>query len=238
MPTSWTALAIVLLAVAPGFVLTTLWGRTRTWKGPASDFRTTLQSLALSAVVQALLVPLTIVWVVPARADPADHLAHLAVWASLSVLILPALLGVGFARLQDLVWPVSDLGKVRTGWRRRLDQVLKEPVPPTVWDKLFTTIGANGTTGEAPFVLVQFNDGSHVGGVFAEGSLALTSPEQQGLYLVNEWILDAEANFQEQIPATRGILIPSTADIRWVRILQSGSSATNLNDCGNEHGGS
>lgn len=226
MPTSWTALAITLLAIAPGFILTTLWSRARTWKGGASDFRTVLQSVALSAVVQALLVPLTVAWIVPARDDLAAHAWKLAAWSILAVLVLPCVLGLGVARLQDWVWPIAGLGDPATaGWRGRLSNVLRAPVPPTVWDSLFTRLGTSAEV--APFLVVKFKDGSHIGGVFAQGSLALTSPEPQGLYLISEWVLDDDENVEQPIPATRGILVPTTADVRWIRVLDATSEEPN-----------
>ena len=223
MPTSWTGLAIALLAVAPGFIMTTTWARARTWKGPSTDLRTILQSLALSGVVQVLLVPLTIAWVLPDRADPAHHAWPLAAWAILAVLVLPVCLGFGAARLQDWVFPpLAHWDYEPTGWRARVVQMFRSSPPPTVWDWAFTRRNLT-----ARFLLLEFEDGSHVGGVFAAGSYALTSPETQGLFLSSEWQLDDNADFVEQIPASEGILIPSTAPVRWIRILGHDTSESN-----------
>ena len=55
VPTTLAALMIVLLAIVPGFVATTMWGRSRTWKGHDSDFRTMLLSVAISGVIHVVL---------------------------------------------------------------------------------------------------------------------------------------------------------------------------------------
>jgi Family of unknown function (DUF6338) len=199
--------------------MTTTWARARTWKGPSSDLRTILQSLVLSGVVQVLLVPLTIAWVVPDRSDPADHPWPLAAWATLAVLIVPVCLGFGVARLQDWLYPpLAHWDDEPNRWRRQVEKVLGSPPPPTMWDWTFTRRNLR-----ARFVLIEFDDGSHVGGVFAAGSYALTSPEAQGLFLSSEWQLNDTADFVSEIPATEGILIPNTSNIRWIRVLCSGA---------------
>jgi len=48
VPTSQIALAILLLAIAPGYIAAAAWARSRTWKGPSSDLRTIIQALVLS----------------------------------------------------------------------------------------------------------------------------------------------------------------------------------------------
>ncbi|MCU1493687.1 MAG: hypothetical protein JWO62_1451 [Acidimicrobiaceae bacterium] len=73
LPTSEASLVIILLAIAPGYIAAAAWARARTWKGPTGDLRTILQSLVLSAVVQAILVPLTVVWIAPIRNSLANY---------------------------------------------------------------------------------------------------------------------------------------------------------------------
>ena len=60
IPTTQVALVILLLAIAPGYILVGTWARSRTWRGPSGDFRTLLQALVLSAIVQAVMSPLTV----------------------------------------------------------------------------------------------------------------------------------------------------------------------------------
>lgn len=217
MPSSWVGLTIALLAIVPGFLATTVWARARTWRGPASDLRTILQSLALSASIQVLVSPLTVAWIVPIRARLADHPGRVAMWFALIVLVLPLTLGLAVARVTDLIFDPRAAATRRYGRLvRLLAWVGRAPWPPTTWDWLFTTGIPDGR-----FVLVEFTDGSQVGGVFGRGSIALTSPEPQGLFLANEWMVNADGDFTAPVPGSRGILVPRADDVRWVRILAS-----------------
>jgi hypothetical protein len=217
LPTSSAALSIALLAIVPGFIATATWARARTWKGPSGDLRTILQSLALSAAIQVVISPLTVAWIVPIRKHLADHPGRVATWFLIAVLVVPLGLGLAAARLTDVIFrPVRPREDV--GWfRRTIARVVRAPAPPSAWDWLFANRPPNGE-----FVLVQFKDGSQVGGVFAEGSVSLTSPEPQGLFLVSEWQLTDDGDFIAPIPGSDGILVPLTDDIRWVRVLTSG----------------
>jgi len=216
MPTSWTALAVTLLAIVPGFIATATWARARTWKGPSSDLRTILQSLALSGAIQVVISPLTVAWIVPIRTHLANHPGRVAVWFLVAVLVLPLMLGLLAARLTDVIFRPGGAVERPNRLQRAIDAVVRAPVPPTAWDWLFTA-----RPPQARFVLIEFKDGHQVGGAFAEGSMALTSPEPQGLFLAVEWLLDADGNFTQPVPDSRGILIPNADDMRWVRILGS-----------------
>jgi len=219
MPDTWVGLAVALLAIVPGFIATATWARARTWRGPSTDLRTVLQSLALSAAIQVVISPLTILWIVPIRDHLDTHPWRVALWFFLTVLVLPLVAGVAVARTTDLLFDPRQSGHQE---HRRAAAVFarlfKEPSPPSPWDWTFATGVPDGR-----FVLVQFQDGSQVGGVFAQGSIALTSPEQQGLYLADEWLLDDDGNFTAPLPDSRGIMIPTVDQVRWVRILASNS---------------
>jgi hypothetical protein len=226
MPTTWEALSVILLAVVPGFITTTMWARARTWKGYAGDLRVTLQSLALSAVIQVLLSPLTIHWIVPAIPHPRmlRNEIHIAIWFALAVLVIPVVLGFACARGSDRLFrPIRRRGdREQLGWFRRSIAWLIEASPlPSVWDAWL----ADHLPDEGIFVRVTFRDGHHVGGAFAASSQAFTSPERQGLFIEQEWVLDDAGNLQEVVPGSLGMLIPSIDEVRAVSILGSGSPA-------------
>ena len=101
VPTTLTALTIVLLAIVPGFVATTMWERSRTLKGHDSYFRTMLLSVAISGVIHVVSAPLTILWIVRARGDPIRHSYPVAGWAALVVLVIPTAMGIDAARFSD-----------------------------------------------------------------------------------------------------------------------------------------
>lgn len=235
MPASWVALAIALVAVVPGFIAATTWARARTWRGPSNDLRTILQSLALSAVVQVILLPLTIWWIEPNRTNLFDHKWQVACWVVLSVLVVPLALGIGAAHLTDWVFPPrgesrdsaladgNGNGKL-AGWRRRLAFstrrsvifLIRKQAPPSLWDWLFVA-----RPPLAQFILIEFRDGKRLGGVFGPNALALTSPERQGLFLDQEWVLTEDGDFQEPVPNSAGVMLASLDGVRFVRILES-----------------
>jgi hypothetical protein len=227
LPTSEAALVIVLLAIAPGYIAAAAWARARTWKGPAGDLRTILQSLVLSAVVQAVLVPLTVVWVVPIRDHLAKYPLRVTVWSLLAVLVVPAVLGLAAGAITDKLFdPAQD--RVRGRFASFVNGIIPAPTAPTIWDWLFVS----DRVPKSGFLVVEFKDGARVAGAFAERSMALTSPEPHGLFLEREWQLDTEGNVYCELPGTRGLLVPDVSEVRWMRILES----TNGEDTGDESG--
>jgi Family of unknown function (DUF6338) len=219
VPTSLEGLIVALLAVVPGFLATTTWARAKTWKGPSNDFRTVLQSLAISAVIQVLLLPYSLLVLYPARRQLDSHPLEVSLYLILAVLVLPLAGGRLASWLSDVVFDprsLGDTGKTRGllswGWR--------PPPPPTIWDWLFTANPPHET-----FLVIEFDDGRKLAGVFAEGSVALTSPEPQGLFLVREWGLDERGDLSAPVPGSQGLMINSAANIRSIRVLGEGDDA-------------
>jgi hypothetical protein len=70
-------------------------------------------------------------------------------------------------------------------------------------------------------LIVEFKDGAQVAGVYAAGSTSLTSPEPHGLFLEVEWEIDEMGNVANELPGSRGIMIPRADDVRSIRILGS-----------------
>lgn len=217
MPSNLQALVVALLAIVPGFIAATVWARNRTWKGPASDFRTVLQALSLSLIVQIVVLPLTVRWLLPIKDEMAAHLDQVALWLLITVMLVPVLGGYAAGRLTDLL--ADPRSSIVTGRVRRLiAHAWRAPAPPTIWDWLFTTNAPYGR-----FLIVEFKDGKRVAGVFAEGSMALTSPEPQGIFLVSEWIVNDEGDIVRPVPGSCGLMIPLNAEVRWIRVLSGGS---------------
>jgi len=216
VPTSQVALGILLVAIAPGYITVAAWARARTWKGPSSDLRTIIQALVLSAVVQAVVAPLTVFWILPVRTSLASHPWRITVWIVLSVIVVPVVLGLGAARVTDKLFDPSAI-VVKGRFAEWLNRIVPATTPPTVWDWLFKA----DRFPESGFLVVDFDDGTRVAGAFAKDSMVLTSPEVHGIYLEREWTLDEDGDVQGELPGTGGLLIPSTDNVRWVRILKS-----------------
>jgi hypothetical protein len=215
LPSSISAITAILLAIAPGFVAISVWARARTWKGLAgvSDLRIILQSLALSLVVQVIVSPLTIAWIWPVRTRLGDHPVRIAVWLSVSVLVVPFAMGLTGAKFTDAL--IERLGYSPGKWTKALSWFWPYPVPPSIWDWLFTTSPPN-----ASYVILEFRDGRRVAGTFERGSMAMTSPEPHGIFLSEEWALDNDGNLLGPIPGSAGIMIRTTDDVQSVRLLE------------------
>ena len=167
-PSNIEAVLAILLSIVPGFVMTTVWARARTWKGPSSDIRTILQSLALSGLVQTLLLPLTYGWIYPVRKQLEQYPERLAVWILLAVLVVPFMLGWGGGRLTDFLTDPAH-SRVEGKLKRAAARIWSASAAPSVWDWLFTVRPPNER-----FLVVTFEDGAQLAGTFEEGSLALT----------------------------------------------------------------
>ena len=214
LPDDFGTVGAALLAIVPGYVATSVWARARTWKGPAGDLKTVLQSLALSLVIQLVLAPVTISWLYPVRDELQRYPGRLAIWITLAVLVIPVAGGLGIGKLTNaLTDPRSTL--VRGRFRRSVARIWPAAAPPSIWDWLFTARPPHGS-----FVVIEFNDGRRVAGAFAEGSIALTSPEPHGLFLVSEWQLDSDGNIVGPLPSSAGVTIVRTDEVRSIRILR------------------
>lgn len=197
---------LALLAIVPGYLAVSFWRRAKTWQRPSSDLGTILPALAVSLVIQVVVSPLTIWLLLPVLGDLAHHPWNLVAWTYITVIVVPLVGGVGIGRLTDLYAS----GHVRP---HGLGELLPE-VPPTAWDLFFSRKIPDGQ-----FVVITFEDGSQVGGSYYGPSFALKSPQDQGLYLAREWVIDADGNLERPVSGSKGILIPATATIRHVRVI-------------------
>lgn len=214
LPGDLGTIGAALLAIVPGFLTTAVWARARTWKGPTGDLRTVLLSLAISVFIQLIVAPFTLTWLYPVRDRLAEFPERVTTWVALAVVVIPVFGGLAVGKLSNLLSdPVSP--RVRGRFRRAIAWLWPAGAPPSIWDWVFTA-----RPPDESFVVIEFRDGRRVAGVFAEGSVALTSPEPQGLYLVSEWEMDPEGNLIGPLPDSAGVMILRTDDIRSVRILK------------------
>lgn len=215
LPEDFGTVGTALLAIVPGYVATAVWARARTWRGPAGDLRTILQSLVLSLVIQLALAPLTIAWLYPVREQILQYPERLAGWLALAVLVLPVGGGLAVGKLTNFLSDPTSAA-VRGRFRRAIARLWPAPAPPSIWDWIFTVRPPHGS-----FLVVEYKDGTRVAGAFAEGSLALTSPEPHGLFLVSEWQLDQDGNIVGPVPGSAGVTIVRTDEIRSIRVLEA-----------------
>ena len=218
LPATFPALAVLLLAIVPGYVATSFWARTRTWRGRTTDLLTVLQSISVCGVVVGRM-SIPAYWGFYPDRDHLDlHPFRLAVWILLTAYIVPMFGGILFGHLSDVLTESTRVtGSGRLG--RILAQVLPTVLPPTIWDWAFT----NGVTNNA-FVVVEFTDKTRVAGIFASGSVASTSPDPPGLYLSREWTVDENGDILAEVPKTNGVIIMNVASVRTIRILHEGDA--------------
>lgn len=208
-----TTSLVLLVAVLPGYLTLWWWSRNRTWGGFPGDIHTVLESLAISALVQLAVSPLTLWKLYPVREHLMDHPVRLIGWAFLSLVLLPYVCGAGVARLSDWVFPGGS-GRL-TGWRAFVALFIRPSPEPSLWDWLVMSGRADGK-----FLLIEFTDGRRVAGTVGLGSIATTSPEVPGVLLFEEWALDEAGNIYAKVPGTAGTLVPDVRNARIIRILE------------------
>lgn len=214
VPSTFQALAVILLAIVPGFIATNFWLHTKTWKGRGPDLQTVLQSLAVSLLIQAIMAPVTIVWLYPVRNKLEQHPWWVAGWAGLVVLIVPCLGGILLGRLADIIFDPQTLS-TNGGVRRGLAWFFRPSPPPTIWDWLFTSQVPSGS-----YIVVEFDNGRRIAGTFEAGAVAMTSPEPQGLFLPREWSVDSNGDLLQEVPGSGGVTLIGTSTVRSIRILR------------------
>jgi hypothetical protein len=217
IPTSPESLVVLLLAIVPGYLAIYFWSRNKTWKGLSNDLQTVLKAVALSAVIQVLLAPLTIYEFYPVREHLDRHPIRLAIWLAIAVLILPYILGTVVARISDRLFPPGR-GSVTGTWAK-IGGFFVPPSPePTVWDWAVTAGKMNGK-----YVLIEFKNGRKVAGVYEAApdniGMALTNPEQQGIYLSREFNLTPDGDFEDQVQNSAGLIVLSLAEVLSIRVL-------------------
>ncbi|MGI8824317.1 MAG: DUF6338 family protein [Chloroflexota bacterium] len=173
LPTTFQALVVLVLAVAPGYIAIVTWARAKTWKGFSSDLDTVLRSLVVSALIQVPMAPLA-VWfgLYPDLAQVGRRAWLLFIWLLLTVILLP-LLGSAIASssYDRFLLPLARSDNPSH------NEKIRAPRPPSPWDRFFLQKVPNGSW------LVLELEGGYVAGSWERGSYAITSPLQHGLYL-------------------------------------------------------
>ena len=125
------------------------------------------------------------------------------------VLVLPALLGLFFARTAGSTFA--------NGLLRKLSMPGTHPVA-RAYDHAFTQhIGPC-------FVILTFRDGVVIHGYFGEQSLAATDPDRSDLYLERLYTVDAAGTWAEAVPP-RGIWI-ALAELRSIEFFYDNTEVT------------
>lgn len=185
-----------------------------TWRGHPSDFRTIIQSIAISLIIQVAVSPLTEMWIVRHR----HHLPHnwrlLIYWLLTVTLAIPVVAGTIWAKATN--WYIASANHER--WPRRLLHFfVNDWVAPSLWDWAVLDGRLDGK-----YLVVEFDDHRMIGGVCdSDGGMFFTTPEPRGVFINVEWILDSNGDFSEPIPETSGVLIPELRNVRAVHVYDA-----------------
>ena len=225
---TFEALIVALLAIAPGYITIFFWSRNKMWRGLTNDLQTVLKALALSAVLQVAVSPLTLYLLYPVRNALVNNPWQIVTWLVVVVFIAPYLAGTFSGKLSDWLEERALLPEERHehDHYKHLGRPLKllfylfpEAAPPSAWDSIFARDRPAGA-----FVIVEFKDGKQIAGAYGNKSEVFQSPEPHGLFLEEEWLLDKNGNIVRRVPDTDGILITDVSDVRCVRFLKEGTN--------------
>lgn len=213
MPTTFEALAVVIVAVVPGTLARAAWARGKTFEGPTSDAAALVQAIVLSLVIQAVLAPATFALFFDERNQLDRVGVRLVAWGFIAVIVVPVAGGYLVGLVSE--WVARRETNASAPVRRRLVRDLA-PVPPSAFDWLV----GRGRVPDPGVIVVMFRDGSRLAGVYAEGAALVTSPQRQGLYLPVEISLDTDGEPTGQpLPHSMGLVIPDLTEVRSLRIL-------------------
>lgn len=220
-PSTVVQLALLLTAIVPGYLTIYLWSRNKTWKGLQNDLQTVLKSVAISALIQVFLLPYVLWELYPVRDHVEQHPLRITGWLGLTVLVMPYLLGTVAARVSDHIFgptgfdPAKPISKWRTRLLRIASGAVRPAAEPSVWDWAVAARKLDGC-----YVVITCKDGTKTAGTCGIGSISMTNPEQGGIFLSEEWLLDERGDFLRPVANTEGILVPDISDVRSVRLLK------------------
>jgi hypothetical protein len=218
-PGTLEGLGVVLVAVVPGYIAVTLWARSKTWERPPTDLRLILLAIVFSAVIQALLFPLTVPWLWPIRNHLIEHPVRVGFWAVTALIAIPALGGIYGGRLTDLFFGARR-ASLDFGWAALKRVVfaspveLLPPVTPSAWDGFLLEQIPRGR-----ILVITMDEGKVIAGSYYAGSFAKTTPQKQGIFLNREWTVDEHHRPVSPIATSRGVLVPAIDKIKHVRVF-------------------
>lgn len=218
MPGTVEALAIIVIVVAPGYVLATVAGDVIAFARVPGDLRILLPTITLGIAVHLSLSFWTIRLVDLYQDDQlANHLGELIAWGACLVFVVPIAAGVIIGRMSNTAFVDGMLDKIGLGYVDRM---------PSAWDFLLRT-------ERSGFMRLHLKDQRVIGGVFYSGSFASTNPERPDIYLEQTWLLDEKGSFIEALPDSQGLWVSHDA-IEYVEFFSEGRTVDDANSSGGE----
>ena len=84
---------------------------------------------------------------------------------------------------------------------------------PTAWDEVFSNLS------DGAWVIVEFNDGSRLGGKFGEQSYASSYPDFGHIYIQEVWNVDNNGNTTSPLPGKPGMILKPN-DYHYIKVLR------------------
>lgn len=193
-PTTVEALVIVALVLSPGYLFTQVARRIIAHVPESSDVRFLLTIITYGTAIHAVAYPFGTNTIVDHYLDGRlrSYASDAVQWATFICLVLPVGLGIiagGLTLLPPVDWV---LDKVGMGYIDRM---------PSAWD--YVTRLHQGS-----WVRIHLKDDKGIiGGQFGRHSLASLDPRRPDIYLQSAWRVDADGNFGDPIPDTRGVWV-------------------------------
>ena len=199
MPTTWDALAILVLFLVPGFIGDRLLSASII--RVKRDAAETVLSVVLWSVVNYTLC-LPVVWLALTQQFPKYGYLGLVLPGVFVLLVAPVLEALS---LTKVVGP-SKIARIY-----RAFGLTVHPIPRS-WDYVFSR-------GISYFVLVTLTDGNRIGGLWGSNSFASSYPvDDEDLYLEQLWRLGQDGEFEEPFPLSAGALV-RRSDIRYMEFF-------------------
>lgn len=191
IPTSLEAIVVIVLVFIPGYMFLQFISHSVAFLPKEVDARYFFALIVWGGVIHATGAPLTIPvidWYT--EGTLRDHTLYLVLWAMLLLVLWPIAAGVICSWLITLDRVDNALKKINKDYISRI---------PSAWDYAIRT-------GPA-FVRVHLSDGTVIGGVYDQHSLADDDGERD-LFLETVYNLDENGDFDEVVPASAGVWVP------------------------------
>jgi hypothetical protein len=193
MPSTLEALVIVVLVLAPGYVLSLFAAGVIPFARPDKpDAIALLPTITCGALTHAVLSPWTLRVLEYYRDDAlASHAGELVAWGICLILVAPALLGIAAGQFSNLDSVDRVLDKIGLGYIDRM---------PSAWEYVLRR--------ERPaFVRIYLSSGVVIGGAFSTGSFASTTEGKADIYLEVGWEMDSDGKFIRPLAGSAGVWV-------------------------------
>jgi len=204
MPATAEAVVVILLAIVPGYLARAAWSRGKTYTPPTTDLTTVVQSIAASVVIQLIVSPITVYWIVSDYAQLSQQPWRVVIWIT-ATLLVAVVSGYAFGLV------TNSFPAIKRPWLRNA----LIPTLPTIWDMA----QIEGAIPDLCLLVVEFADGRRLAGAFAGRSKAATSPQRHGLFLEEEWGVGQDGIPTTPIVNTGGLTILDLSTVRSIHVF-------------------